>query len=255
MNRRTLGLLGALVCLLALLPTAPAHGTTVLHVDLAQLVDQADGIFTGTAVYSEVAVSGDGLMPFTFVTFQVDSALKGSFPGREVTLRFEGGETDQKIVVVQGMPHFEVGERYLVFVSGNGVYGCPIFGWTQGQFRFAREALSGSPMLVDWRGAPVLGIDHGRFRKAPPQRLALRDAALPEITVLSEEGVEVEPVAPKVTAAPQDIPAAEQVVSELASFVRGRTGKPSFVPGRAVRSADPADVPERIGAPAPPPWR
>lgn len=236
---------GAAVALLAFLPASPATGTTVVRLELDQLVDQAEGIFTGQAVHSEVVPSRDGNSLFTFVTFEVDSALKGVFPGRHLTLRLHGGELEGVGVLLYGMPRFEVGESYLVFVRGNGVYASPVLGWMQGQLRIAREARSGKPILVDWRGAPVLGIAGGRFERGRPQDLD--PAGEPGALLLSEEGVEVRPLPSDQEAAPDEIPAAAQVLGDLQAFVRARSGRATFAPGRRIESANPLDVPARAG--------
>lgn len=238
---------GPILVLLAILAGTPGHATTLVRLDLDQLVDTAEGIFTGTAVHSEVVPSRDGKSPFTFVTFQVESALKGTFPGREVTLRLHGGALGDTITIVHGMPEFVVGETYLVFVHGNGVEASPVLGWIQGQFRVAREALSGKPILVDWRGAPILGISGGRFERGRPQDLEPGAGAAPGAVVLSEEGVEVRPVHVEGPKGPDQIPEAADVLRQLVTFVRGRSGRPTFVPGRRIVSADPFDVPERVG--------
>lgn len=235
---------GTAVALLALLPAPPATGTTVVRLELDQLVDQAEGIFTGQAVHSEVVPSRDGHSLFTFVTFEVESALKGVFPGRHLTLRLHGGELEGVGVMVHGMPRFVVGESYLVFVRGNGMHASPVVGWMQGQLRITREARSGKPILVDWRGAPVLGIAGGRFERGRPQDL---EPAEPNALLLSEEGVEVRPLPSDAEAAPDAIPSAVQVLGDLRAYVRARSGRATFAPGLRIESADPLDVPERAG--------
>lgn len=248
MGLRSLRPVGSCLVLLAVLAAPPtARATTLVRLDLGQLVDLADGIFTGTAVHSEVAPSRDGRFPFTFVTFQVDSALKGTFPAREVVLRLQGGALGDDVTLVDGMPQFTVGESYLVFVYGNGRTASPVLGWVQGQFRFAREARSGKPILVDWRGAPLLGIDGERLERGRPQGFEPDAAASPGAVVLMEEGVEVRPVAEAAPRTPDQIPEASEILRQLQGFVRSRAGGPSFIPGRRVISADPFDVPERVG--------
>lgn len=234
-----------LAVLLALLPAAPGRATTLVHLELDQLVDRAEGIFTGTAIHSEVVPTKDGSSLFTFVTFEVDSALKGAFPGRHLTLRLHGGELEGLGVRVHGMPQFEVGETYLVFVRGNGVHASPVVGMVQGQFRVAQEARSGKPIVVDWRGAPVLGIAGGRLERGRPQDLD--PAGDPGAVLLSEEGVEVRPLPQAADKAPDEIPSAARVLGDLQAFVRARSGRATFAPGRRIESADPLDVPERTG--------
>lgn len=238
---------GLAAVLLALLPAAAGRATTLVRLELDQLVDRAEGIFTGTAIHSEVVPTQDGSSLFTFVTFEVDSALKGVFPGRHLTLRLHGGELQGFGVRVHGMPQFEVGETYLVFVRGNGVFASPVLGLVQGQFKVDREARSGKPILVDWRGAPVLGIAGGRFARGLPQDLDPAGDPGAGARLLSEEGVEVRPLPPGLDQSPDEIPSAAQVLSGLQAFVRSRSGRATFAPGRRIESADPLDVPERTG--------
>lgn len=239
--------IGPVVVVLALLAAAPGHATTLVRLELDQMVDMADGIFTGTAVHSEVVPSRNGKSPFTFVTFEVESNLKGAFPGRHVTLRLHGGVLEDSATIVHGMPEFTVGETYLVFVHGNGVEASPVLGWIQGQYRVAREAFSGKPILVDWRGAPILGIAGGRFERGGPQDLDPDADPTPGAVVLSEEGVEVRPVRVDAPRRPDQIPEAASILRELAAFVRSRSGRPSFTPGRTIVSAEPSEVPEGVG--------
>lgn len=244
---RTVPIVVGAVALLALLPAAPATGTTVVRLELDQLVDQAEGIFTGQAVHSEVVPSRDGDSLFTFVTFEVESALKGVFPGRHLTLRLHGGELEGLGVRVHGMPQFEVGETYLVFVHGNGFSASPVLGWIQGLFRVTREARSGKPVLVDGRGAPVLGIAGGRLERGRPQDLdpdADPDAGA---VLLSTESVEVQPRPRAAEKAPDQIPSAAQILGDLQAYIRARSGRDTFAPGRRIESAHPLDVPDRVG--------
>jgi len=243
--KRILAGVGGLVLLLAL--TSTARATTLVPMDLDQLTDRATAIFVGTVVHSEVVVSADGSFPFTFVTFQVSSTLKGEV-GRQLTLRFHGGVTESRFVVVHGMPQFEQGETYLLFVDGDGTAASPVLGWTQGQYRFAREARSGKEILVDGRGAPLLGIDAGgRWQRGEPQNLDPSAPARPAPVLLATEGVEVTEAEGVVELRPEDIPAAAQVLQSLGALVRTRAGRPSFAPGRSLVSADPRDVPEHVG--------
>ena len=85
----------------------------------------------------------------TFVTFQVDWVLRGSFlatgasggetpPERAtLTLRFMGGvEGDDQYSIVSGTPLFDVGDRDLLVVTGNGSRICPLADCKQGRYRY-----------------------------------------------------------------------------------------------------------------------
>lgn len=222
-----------------------AEATTLVTKTAADLVDDAQVIFTGTAVHREVVASKDGRFPFTFVTFDVHRTFKGRVQHKELTLRFHGGELADREVRISGMPEFEVGETYLLFVRDNGTTASPVVGWFQGQLRFAREARSGEEILVNAYDRPVLGLEEGRFlfddRRVPgPGEIA------PGVRVLATEGVEIEAgpgQLPDVTA-----PRARTVTSQLSALVAARRARPSFVPGRLVSSALPADVPDTVTA-------
>ena len=231
------------------------EATTLVPMDVAELSDRAELVFTGTAVKTRVVHTQDGTDPYTFVTFTVHDMLKGWTMGRQIALRFAGGETENGAVTFQGMPKFEQGETYLLFVRGNGSLLCPVLGWGQGQFRFGREAGSGKRILVDSDGTPLRGIEQGRFQRMPSERAELADDD-GGMTVLSEEGVQIElpERAPKVsamaTASPAEAPEAAQVIAQLRSFIAGRATAKTFRPGRRVASARPEDVPARGGVSA-----
>jgi hypothetical protein len=207
-----------------------AEATTVLPMDVAQLSDRAEIVFTGTAVQSTVALSKDGSEPYTFVTFNVHEVLKGWTLGRQLTLRFTGGEIGGSTVRFEGMPAFEPGETYLLFVRGNGTSLCPVVGWWQGQFRYSRQAGSRKQILVDSADAPVRGVEQGRFQRGSSERAHIAADAR---VVAGEQTASAE------------APDADQIVGQLRSFIAGRKEAQSFRPGRRVDSARTEDVPAR----------
>ena len=223
------------------------EATTLVPMDVAELSDQAELVFTGTAVQTRVVRSKAG-DPYTFVTFAVHDVLKGWTMERQIALRFTGGETENGIVSLEGMPQFEQGETYLLFVHGNGSLLCPVLGWWQGQFRFAMEPGSGKRILVDSAGTPLQGIEQGRFRRALPERASDNGDGM---TVLSEEGVHIElperraKLSTTAKAESPDAPDATRVVEQLRSFIAGRATASTFRPGRRVASARPEDLPAR----------
>jgi hypothetical protein len=219
------------------------EATTLVPMDAAELADQAELVFTGTAVQSRVVLSKDG-DPYTFVTFAVHDVLKGWTLERQLALRLSGGETESGVVRLEGMPQFEQGETYLLFVNGNGSLMCPILGWWQGQFRFGHEAGSGKQILVDSDGVAVRGVAQRHFERAE------RGDASAGMTVLSEQGVHVE-LPRKLSAATEAVtPDARQVLGQLRSFIAGRATAGTFRPGRRVDSARPQDLPAHRAIPA-----
>lgn len=224
-------------------------GTTLLPVDLGGLADQAELVFTGKAIASESRASKDGSTAFTFVTFAVDEVLKGAVASRELTLRFDGGDLGGRFLVVEGMPRFDEGESYLLFVHGNGRSASPVVGWWQGQYRFSEDKQLGRRLLLDAQGAPLRGIRGDRWLRGLPAReggaVRQRDLEGDEAVVLGEEGVRVtvpeEALAQKAAALDADL-----LVRHLRGFLRERAHNKAFAPGRVVESA----LPERAAVPA-----
>lgn len=239
--RPTLAFASLLLCpVLCLGLAGAAEATTLVAKTAADLVDEAQVIFTGTAVFREVVPAKDGF-PFTFVTFDVHETFKGRVEKGELTLRFHGGELPDHEVRISGMPSFEVGETYLLFVRNNGTTASPVVGWFQGQLRFAREGRSGEEILVDALDRPVLGVEGGRFRLDDRRILGPGEIA-PGIQVLATEGVEIEAGQPPAVATVH----AQTVTANIAALVAARQARASFTPGRLVRSALPADVPDAV---------
>lgn len=229
---------------LALGLAAAAGATTLIPVTATELTDGADAIVTGTAVYSEVVTSGNGAFPFTYVTFQIHQTFKGRVIGNELTLRLHGGEMENREVVVQGMPRFEVGETYLLFVRNNGQSASPLMGWVQGQMHFGKEPRSGESILVDYRDRAVLGLEAGRFTFSDKPVAAPGEIA-PGVKVLAEESVQI--LAADPDAGKPSVPAVGEVLEQLADFVAERSSASTYVPGRIVVSARPSDVPFDVG--------
>src|SRR5262245_43894094 len=117
-------------------------------VSIQQLVKEAELIFEGvvTAVeyrVSDVATPDHVALPHTFVTFEIAQTLKGgAVPAHSITLRFQGGPDGKgNAMMVSGVPLFDVGNRDVLFVRGNGAELCPLVGWDQGRFRVIGDSV------------------------------------------------------------------------------------------------------------------
>lgn len=246
--------------LFAVTVTTSAAATTVLRQDLSEQVSQAELIFVGTAVRAETIPTGDGAFAFTHVTFEVEETFLGVTRDRHLALQFAGGTVGNEVFGVAGMPTFAPGERYLLFVAGNGRYGCPLVGWSQGKLDVVAHPLTGESIVVDHAGRVIIGIGEDDWRRAAPTLTAdrlLREPREQGVVVLEEgEGVQVrvdevsDPVRELAKAAP-----ASRVLADLHHFVRQR--KAGARAAAVVESATPADVPAnyhfRAVAPAPAP--
>lgn len=147
--------------LLGALLAAPAWATSVVPPTFAELVREADAIYRGQVVGTQVRrvalPDGNGSLIKTFVTFAVERVLKGS-PTSEVVLEFLGGTLGDESLEVSGMPKFSAGAREIVFVQRNGVQFCPLVALTHGRYRVAREGGSGREHILRDNGRPLTAV-------------------------------------------------------------------------------------------------
>lgn len=142
--------------LVALVAGVAARATSVVPPSFAELVGGAEAIYRGTvtAVQPRLVAMPDGSsMIETFVTLAVERTLKGTAQ-TSVTLELTGGTLNGETVEVSGMPHFTVGARELVFVTGNGTQFCPLVRMMHGRYRVAKDT-AGRDYIARDNGRPL----------------------------------------------------------------------------------------------------
>jgi hypothetical protein len=98
-------------------------------------------------------------IPFTFVTFNVERVIRGRADGSRLTLRFHGGLfPDGRFLDDPTAPLFDVGERSILLVSGNGTLDVPLVG-----FRFGRLRVIGDRIYDDF-GKPLAIVSRDRVK-------------------------------------------------------------------------------------------
>lgn len=127
---------------------ASAIATTLEPVTLDEQIEQSEVIFRGRVESKDAEIEQleNGRRIVTHVTFIPTEIYKGRVPSR-VTLDFLGGKMGDVEMVVDGMPVFEVGNEYVLFVSEDGNRACPVVGWTQGSLPL--DAKTGRVKLSD----------------------------------------------------------------------------------------------------------
>jgi hypothetical protein len=149
---------------LAVCARQPAAAAAVL--DEAALLRSADLVFAGVVEKVEYAFSDARggkrpRTPHTFVTYRIEDVLRGHAPGETITLRFIGGRGEQaSFLLASELPLFDIGDRDVLFVSGNTVSGCPLVGCAEGRLRVIQDRVfndEGQAVELDADGRVVLG--------------------------------------------------------------------------------------------------
>ncbi len=165
---------GFTTMLLGALLVQVGPGLALAHPELssARFVDSLHGsdfIFEGVVRAVDYKSSRpsktEGAMPHTFVTFEIRKVYKGDPGGLQtVTLRFLGGATPGgRSLQVSGYPLFDVGDRDILMVEGNGESSCPLIGCAQGRFRIIdgmTYTALGNEVDLDADGALAFGPEH-----------------------------------------------------------------------------------------------
>ena len=157
-----------------------------------------------------------------------------------------------EFIQVHGIPEFERGREYLLFVAGNGEQISPVVGWGQGSLELvAHPSLVGQQVLVDYRGNAVEGIAQGGFLRSPIEfdasgiRRAPRRS--PGVEVISESGVSIsDPLETELAGEETELVPARVVIQSLLRTLKERAGTESFQAGKRVRSLSLEDVPEKF---------
>ena len=127
----------SLICTLVF--AGVAGSTTVVPPTFDALVTGANTVFVGDvmAVRARWVATPRGRAIMTDVTFRVEDVWKGNL-GAVTMLEFMGGTIDGVTMEVVGMPEFTVGQRNVLFVSGERA-ASPLVGFMYGRMKVERD--------------------------------------------------------------------------------------------------------------------
>jgi len=145
--------------------TFRAGATTLLPKDFQDLAREADVVFVGTVtdVYSDWDGEPYHSKIHTYVTFTDLEIIAGEYEEASIEVRFLGGEVDDIRVEYSGVPKFLLGNRHLIFLSGNFKALCPIVGWGQGLFKVVTDLNTGQEILYSRSGKLVEGVTSNKI--------------------------------------------------------------------------------------------
>ena len=155
-------------CTILVVGSTDVSATTVREVPFDRMCERAERVFCGTVLASRAERDARTDAIHTFTTFGQLEWIAGGDDGDTYTLRTLGGEAEGEKLIVHGMPRFEIGVRYVLFVRGNRHYACPVVGWRQGCFHVVGGEDGRITKVRTADGRDVVGVRDGRL-------LTLRD--------------------------------------------------------------------------------
>jgi len=130
-------------CVLGLALASPASATSVLPLQLDEIIDTATTVFEGACISNRTEREQATNLVVTYTAFAVKDVLKGSVQGATHVIKQIGGEmpAGEMSFHVQGVPSFAVGQDYVVFLAGvsSAGFSSPI-GLGQGKFSVLQDA-------------------------------------------------------------------------------------------------------------------
>ena len=144
-------------CAVCLFSFSWASATTILGMDIDEVVADAEFVFEGEVINSETRQDTNSGIISTYVTFQINDILKGDYTGDSVELKFMGGVFNGEIVQVSGMRIPQLTEQGVYFVESlSRDLINPLIGWSQGHFIIVEE--DGARRISTADAQPVLDI-------------------------------------------------------------------------------------------------
>jgi len=162
------------LCAFALAWTSLAGATTLRELSADEQIEQAQAIFRGRVERADSAFEQTprGRAIFTTVQFTQLAVYKGDVQP-SMTLKFLGGTVGDVAMKIDGMPEFQIGKEYILFVSADRNLACPVVGWTQGRLQVDRQSDATGTVPVEGVSDALLRSPAARSRVVKPEKLEL----------------------------------------------------------------------------------
>jgi hypothetical protein len=141
-----------LLIYMALLFSSSVHGVTVVERDFDEILDRSDEVFYGrvTDMHSQYENNEFGQSIFTYIQFSDIKRVKDvdTQNAHSYLLRVAGGRVANTVQMFPGMPQFEMGKRYVIFVRDNNKVAFPLVGIQQGFIAVVDDSKNGRHTLA-----------------------------------------------------------------------------------------------------------
>jgi len=159
-----------------------------LQLDLKALAQECDAVLVGKVVGQTARRSESGKMIFTDVRLAIQEWVGGRVPAPaasngETVLTFAGGQVDDEIVKVSGVPALETGATYVIFTRLDGkVYASPLIGGIQGLFRVVKDDSTGAAYPLTYGRQYIAGFTERDYIRGIVVDRISRSQAVPAAT-------------------------------------------------------------------------
>ena len=127
-----------LLLMIFMLTKSTLMATTVVRMELPQLVQKADSIIQGHVDEVYVRWDAERNLAFTYTSVSVGDPMKGE-RRRSVLIKQIGGKVGALNVTVAGMPKFTKGEEVIVFLKNQQDGTFQVLGMNQGKYDVADD--------------------------------------------------------------------------------------------------------------------
>lgn len=174
-----------LLCATLLTLVSPMRATTVIPPDFSDLAASSDYVVRGKvkSLSNEIRQQDGREVPFTLVEIEVSEVIAGTPPAKVVLTALGGRTSDGGELVVEGVPHFVVGDDSIYFVKDNGTSFYPLYGVMHGLYPIKRDKATGRDYVARANGLPLsataevaLPLAEGKEAQLLRRQLKISDA-------------------------------------------------------------------------------
>jgi hypothetical protein len=128
------------------------------------MAKEADLAFAGTV--DSLTYRHDADFAITDIHFSKVQLARSDSSSGKLTLSVLGGSDGGSQLIVNGMPRFEVGKRYIVLAVDHGTranWYIPILGMSDGFFSVSLDSVRGLAVVHDCVGRPLVRLERGHI--------------------------------------------------------------------------------------------
>ena len=141
-----------------------AQASTVLEIDLGDMLRDSELVFEGRITQIEPRKDPQNRVIRTYVTFEVFDVIKGSYAASVIEISFLGGSVDDMTLRVANLSLPEPGATGIFFVESltrQQVH--PLYGWSQGHIAIDSDS-RGVRRVMTKDGRPIIAVDPQKQR-------------------------------------------------------------------------------------------